>query len=165
MIAIFILISSFVVAILGFIQSNAAKSESSSVFGLTYLGVTLIGIAAVGFAFGIVKEIQNQRGDVERTQMLKELHAKLLGEAEHAPPEAASRLREIGDRIRRIAMASRESDFSMSDFARSRFTKANFRAADFTGANFMWADFQGADFRGANLHGIITDTNTVLPSR
>jgi hypothetical protein len=160
MIAILILISSFLVALLGFIQSNATKSDSPGVFGLTYLGVILIGIAIVGFAFGIVKEIQNQRDEVERTQMLKELHAKLMGEAERASPEAASRLREIGDRIQRIAMASRESDFSLSDFAGSKFTGARFTGADFSGA-----DFEGANFRGANLSDIITDINTVMPSR
>ena len=185
MISIITLILSFVLAVLGFVHSHAASQDSTALFGMTRIGVCLILVATLGFAFGIIKEIQGisesrklRDAENERTQMLKELHAKIIGEAEDASPEAAEQLKEIGDRIRMAVSRSRESDFSMSDFARSnfvqgRFKEANFALSEFSGANFKQslfrdsvfteAVFSGSDFRGADLRGIVVDKDTKLP--
>ena len=110
MISIITLILSFVVAVVGFVYSHAASSGSTAIFGMTRIGVCLIGIATLGFTFGIIKEVQGisesrklRDAENERTQMLKELHAKIVGEAEVASPEVAQRLKEISDRIRMVA--------------------------------------------------------------
>ncbi len=185
MVSIITLILSFVLALLGFVHSHAASPGSTAIFGVTRIGACLILVATLGFTFGIFKEVQGitesrklRDAENERTQMLKELHAKIVGEAESASPEVAEQLKEIGDRISLVASRSRESDFSMSDFARSnfakgRFTEANFALSEFSGANFEQslfrksvfteAVFSGSDFRGADLRGIIVDKDTKFP--
>jgi uncharacterized protein YjbI with pentapeptide repeats len=158
MISIITLILSFVLAVLGFLHSHAASPGINAIFGMTRLGACLILVATLGFAFGIIKEVQGisesrklRDAENERTQMLKELHAKIIDEAKDASPEVAEQLKEIGDRIRMVASRSRESDFSMSDFARSnfakgRFTEANFALSEFSGANFKRSLFRNSIF-------------------
>ena len=185
MISIIVLILSFLLAILGFVQSHAASPSSNAIFGMSRIGVCMVFVASLCFVFGVIKEAQVisesrklREAENERTQMLKELYAKILGETENASPEVMEQLKEIGDKIRMVATRSRESDFSMSDFARSnfakgRFTEANFALSEFSEANFTQsffrnsvfneAVFSGSDFRGADLRDIIVDINTKLP--
>jgi hypothetical protein len=171
LLGIFILISSFILGLLGIIHSHAAKPGKTSIFGMTHMGLAMVIIANIGFIGGIVKEIQSISEAKESTRLLKELHAKVIGEAEESKnPEISKVLRVVGDRINYISTRSRESNFSMSDFARSNFrggdfAQSNFENSLFDKANFDRATFRGATFKGADLSNIIIDKETKLPSK
>lgn len=178
LLGIFILISSFILGLLGIIHSNASKPGKTSILGMTHMGLALIIISNIGFIGGIVKEIQSisdakktKKADEYRTRLLKELHAKLIGEAEQSKnPEISKILRVVSDRVKYIGTRSRESNFSMSDFARSdfkmgNFAQCNFDKSIFDEANFDGSHFRGATFKGADLSNIIINKETKLPLR
>jgi ABC-type transport system substrate-binding protein len=102
MVAILVHIFSYILIILGFVHSHRVKSNGSRSLGLTPLGKVLVGIAMLGLLFGIVKEVKTIKENTENTRILKEIYAKLLGQAEKAPPEIAPNLRELAGQIRSL---------------------------------------------------------------
>jgi uncharacterized protein YjbI with pentapeptide repeats len=141
--------------------------------------------------FGVAKEIAGIRSEDERTQMLKEIRAKVVGLSRATQDTAqAARLNSVADQIEAAASRSRESNFSASDFSRSDFSPGNFRQAlfrsalfeqadlsgasfrgalfkqaDLSGASFRGALFKQADFRGVDLSTAVVNANTLLPKK
>jgi hypothetical protein len=61
MLAVLIIVASFVVAVLGFIQSSRAEEGARNIWGLTRLGVSMIVAATIGLLFGVIKETVDAR--------------------------------------------------------------------------------------------------------
>jgi uncharacterized protein YjbI with pentapeptide repeats len=178
MVGIIALVTSFIIAILGFIHSNKANpsakvdsnkkaiTSAKATLRLTRLGVILIGLSIVGFIAGITKEIsdkskakETEAREEQTVKLLKEVHAQIVGVKDRiVDPQLAQELETISNRISKAASQARESDFSMSDFSRS-----NFQFGNFTEANFQGALFRGANLRGADLSSAEIDTDTKLP--
>lgn len=174
------ILASFVVALIGFAQSNKAKPDSRGYFGLTKTGLTLIIVSLVGVVFGTIKEIQSEADFSRLLTKLDNISRFAVEESEAFSGSEARTLRELGDEISAIATKSRGSDFLRSQFQGSRFAQSQFQGSDFAwssfqGANFFGSQFQGAnlrnsqfddaDFCGANLGKAIICKNTVLPAR
>jgi Pentapeptide repeats (9 copies) len=168
MLGIVVILSSFVVAVLGFLHSHAAKPGETAVWGLTRLGLVLLAASSLGLLVGILNEVGNLRsGEAAKewqaatTEQLKQIHKDLLeAQSQAANPSLAARLGQLADHVRAVASRSRGSDFSMSDF-----TNSNFRGGNFSGASFQDALFRGADLRGADLSSAVVDTHTKLPAK
>ena len=167
MVAIIIMLASFVSAVLGLFHSHAAKEGQRIIWGLTPLGLALLVLSVIGMVSGVVKEIENVRSGAkakrwqeETTDQLKQLQAHVLGLKEQVrDPEVAAQLDRLADRLFAVASQSRGSDFSMSNFAYS-----NFRYGNFSDANFQGALFQNADLRAADLSTARIDDTTKLPT-
>jgi hypothetical protein len=170
MLAIVVIVLSFIAALLGLANSYAAKPEERSYTGLTRLGLALVVLATLGMIFGVAKEISGIRAaaqlaqaDRERSQMLKEIYAQVVGAKGAATdPKVVEQLAKLADQISAAASLSRESDLRMSDFSRSNFTAGN---GNFTQASFRNALFREADLRGADLGTALIDEQTRLPQR
>jgi hypothetical protein len=168
MLAIVVIVLSFIAALLGLVNSHVAKPGERSYKGLTRLGLTLVVLATLGMIFGVVKEISGIRAaaqlaqaERERSQMLKEIYAQVVGaKGATTDPKVVEQLAKLADRISAAASLSRESNFRMSDFSRSDFTAGNF-----TQASFRNALFREADLRGADLGTALIDEKTRLPQR
>jgi hypothetical protein len=160
---IVVIVVSFAVAVLGFVQSNRTPPGQRGLFGLTALGGTLILLSIVGLVAGVSSQIKEQREakeqrkqQIEDSNRLKIIAAKLNRIQELPESSAVSALlAPITNQISAIASQSRGSDFSMSDF-----TNSNFQMGNFTGTNFDNALFNGAVFRGAVFpHADLSDAD------
>jgi len=169
MLGIAILTSSFVVAALGIIGGELSKKRRRSVGRLGWITLGTLSVATLGFAFGIVSQIQDQRASALRDEMFNKLYAKVVGDAGHSQDAAhAAQLNQIANQIKAIASYSRNSSFELSNLSSSNFSKANLSDADFEsalfdGANFKNAKFDGANFEGVDLSTAQIDSTTVLP--
>lgn len=186
------LLTSFVIAVAGIVQSSQAPPEKRTFFGLTAVGQALVLIACVGFVASAAKQHADDR-EVARlkrqadadSQMLKLVNAKLdyiSGVTDE--PKVAREIEQLRDQMNLSGSNARETDFSLSDFSRSRFDRGNFSqsyflqalfkdagfhgarfdGASFEGAAFSEANFNGADLRGADLRGVLIDDDTLLPT-
>ena len=168
MLAIIVMLVSFVSAVLGLFHSHAAAEGNRTIWGLTPLGLTLLTLSIIGMAGGVMKEIgtirsgaRAERWQGETTDLLKQVRADVLGIKEQVrEPQVAAQLDRLADRLSAVASRSRGSDFSMSDF-----TNSNFRMGNFSGANFQQALFRHANLRGADLSTATIDDTTMLPTR
>lgn len=168
MLAITIIVISFIAGLLGVAHSHSAKSGRRSYKGLSGLGLTLVALATLGMVVGVAKEISAIRAatllaeqEAERDQMLKEMYAVVVGAKTSTTDTAlGAQLETLADRIAAAASRSRESDYRLSDFSRSDFSGGNFTQATFRGALFREADMRGADLRTA-----LIDEQTRLPER
>jgi len=163
---IIVVLISFVVAVAGLLQSNAASAQERAIWGLSRVGFGLLVISILGMAAGVWKEIADSRSGAEAmkwrdqtTKDLREISAVLRGvQVTIGDPAVATRVQGLVDRLSLVASRSQESDFSMSDF-----TYSNFRHGNFTGASFEGALFRQADLRGADLSTAHIDAATRLP--
>jgi uncharacterized protein YjbI with pentapeptide repeats len=164
----FILTASFVVAVLGFVQSSQANPNDAVLFGLNSLGVGMIAVATLGFVAGLFKYYQDgknaretQQREEETRNQIQLILAKVNGVQESTTdPELSDQIGKIAEGLSSVASLRRRSDFRMSDFSDSHFGQALFRGANFHGASFPHADLSGADLSEA-----ITDEQTKLPIR
>lgn len=188
MAGIIVLVLSFAVAVIGFIQSNRSIAPHNY-FGLTRGGAALVGLSFLGLCFAIYDQVQQSR-------QIDEI-ARAVGAAaddiENANPGAASALRivqqSLDQRGESIAGSSFQeaivsaadfsfarvdgsrffaadlsgSDFSLARFDGSLFRDARFHSAEFPGASFHGAILVGADFSGVDMSGIEFDESTVFP--
>ena len=189
MLGISLLVISFIVALIGFIQSNQAESGDVFLFGLTKVGSSLVIFSILGFIIGIRKEIQSSRDNAWRTDKLEELSREIRKISVQTKEQAASKIfSAIGNRIEAIATNAPESDFhdslfnesnfhssvfkrsnlgnsdfSEASFCSSVFNGSDFAHSDFSDANFSNSIFEGALFNGSDLSSIVIDENTKLP--
>jgi len=160
------IIIAFIATVIGLVHSHRVTTDEQYIFGLSGTGVTLSALAVIALAFGIGKEIDTTNSAKALAvkqrvtdQMLKEIHASVLGAKEQASDqETKENLSLVLERITATASHARESDFSMSDFSRSNFAHGNFRQANFQGALF-----DGANLAGADLSQAYIDEYTKLP--
>lgn len=186
-----ILLTSFILAAAGVVQSSQAPPEKRNLLGMTTIGIVMLLVAIIGFGASAAKEVADARVEAQLrrqaeadSQMLKLVNAKLdyLAEVTNEP-EMVREIEQLRDQMNLSASRARESDLSLSDFSQSRFDGGNFTltyfpralfkdagfnnarfdGSSFQDAAFPGANFGGADFRGVDLSGIIIDENTRLP--
>ncbi len=172
-----ILITSFIIALLGFIQSNRADPNDVAFLGLTRIGMGMICIAALGFSAGLIKEYKEsikakeaESREVQTSQQIKIILAKLDGIQQATDPETSTQIGKVVEGLNSVASLRRYSDFRMSDFSKSNFSKALFKESNFDRASFANASmkdtiFPNADLSGADLSRAIIDKNTKLPKQ
>lgn len=188
MAGIIVLVLSFAVAVIGFVQSNRSTAPHDY-FGLTRGGAALVGLSFVGLCVAIYDQVQQSR-------QINEI-ARAVGAAadniENANPGAASALRIVQqsldqrgetitgssfqeaivsaadfsfarvDSSRFYAADLSGSDFSLARLDGSLFREARFQDSEFPGASFRGAILESADFSGVDMSGIKFDQNTVFP--
>lgn len=179
MIEAVLLVIAFVLVAAGLKQSFEAKQSDRAFWGLTRLGVILMSLSFLSLILGVAKDIADSRQSAYRDQMLKEMHAQIVGISESTrDPLTAKRLGRIVERMKAPAYMGREGNFELSDFSRSVFRRGNFSEASFEeslfakayfgqaqfpGAIFRGAQFATADLRGADLSHAVIDSMTKLP--
>lgn len=172
-----ILIASFLIAVLGFIQSYRADPHDVAFFGLTRIGVGMICIAALGFGAGLIKEYKDglkakeaEIREEKTNQQIQQIIAKLDGIQKATDHEISNQIGKVVEGLNSVASLRRFSDFRMSDFSKSNFKEALFKDANFDQASFANASmkdtiFPNADLRGADLSRAVIDENTKFPKQ
>ena len=190
---ILVLIASFLVAIIGIIQSNKSKSKNRH-FGLTTTGIVLVFCSTVGFVFGIYDQIAVGK---KIDQMAQDI-ATAAQQIRASNPGAAETLTLVAEALqfRRSEISGSNfeqslisaSDFSeakidssnfihadlangiffgarfdRSDFSQAQMRNAIFNSTDFTESDFGLADFTDANFSGVDLSNIKFDEKTIFP--
>lgn len=167
---IIILLTSFVIVVLGFFISNKANNRDQGLFGLSRIGTTMLIIASVGFIAGIFKEIESVKDATkakkeaielqqildENSKDLKSIKAKLDGVAtqEGLSDEIKTDIIHLSDQISAVASSAKEGDFRMSDFSASHFGDGNFSKASFENSLMNYAMLQGAIITNSNLNNV-----------